>query len=374
MDYGLLLFLLISCFYLYCSQKFHGPRELPVAIAKRFGNLRHAVGHRPVLCYDGGSMLQKASTPHLVVFGEFFFDLVFYRLPEIPRAGTEVKTDHFVEAAGGGLSTTAMVAASLGTPTAVVTRVGTDAPLHTSWQKLIKLGIQTKACEFRKDFSTALTVCVALQNDRMMITHDSINARLGDLLMQPKVRRALQSARHVHFAFAFRNPERYLALLDKLRSRGVTLSADIGWNPDVLHSKRVSRVLRRLDLFFPNEDEARAITGESSPQKAAQQLARWVRTPVVKLGSQGSMAVIDGKVMHAPSRRVRVVDATGAGDAFDGGFLHAYLRGFPWMNCLRAGNICGAIAISAPGGTGVLPKPKALRNLRRSSKRTRETA
>jgi sugar/nucleoside kinase (ribokinase family) len=319
-------------------------------------------------------MLRKTSAPHLVVFGEFFFDLVFYRLPEPPRVGAEVRTDHFVEAAGGGLSTTAMVAASLGTPTAVVTRLGTDAPLHASWQKLLKLGIRTDACEFRKDFSTALTVCVALQGDRMMITHDSINARLDDLLMQPKVRRALLSARHVHFAFAFRSPERYLGLLDQLRSRGVTLSADIGWNPDVLGSKKIVRVLRRLDLFFPNEDEARTLTGESSAQKAAHQLARWVQTPVVKLGARGSLAVADGKVLRAPSRPVRVVDATGAGDAFDGGFLHAYLRGSPWLDCLRAGNICGAIAIGAPSGTGVLPKPRGLRNLHSPGNKTREVS
>ena len=97
-------------------------------------------------------MLRKTSTPHLVVFGEFFFDLVFYGLPEPPRAGAEVKTGHFVEAAGGGLATTAMAAASLGTPTAVVTRLGADAPLHTSWQKLVKLGIQTDACGSAKTF------------------------------------------------------------------------------------------------------------------------------------------------------------------------------------------------------------------------------
>lgn len=319
-------------------------------------------------------MIRETSAPHLVVFGEFFFDLVFYRLPDLPRAGAEVKTNHFVEAAGGGLSTTAMVAASLGTPTGVVTRLGADAPLHMSWQKLAKLGIRTDACEFRKDSSTALTVCAACQDDRMMITHDPINARLDDLLLKRKVRRALYSARHVHFAFAFRTPGRYLALLDGLRSRGVTLSADIGWNPDVLQSTRLSRLLRRFDLFFPNEDEARAITGESSPQAAAQQLARWVRVPVVKLGPRGSVAVIDGKVLRAPSRPVRVVDATGAGDAFDGGFLHAFLRRLPWMDCLRAGNICGAIAVKAPGGTGILPGPEALRGLRKSGNRTPKTA
>lgn len=135
----------------------------------------------------------------------------------------------------------------------------------------------------------------------MMVTHDPINARLDDLLTQKKMRRVLQSARHAHFAFAFRNLKKYLLLLDKLRSRGVTLSADVGWNPSVLRSQKVLRVFRRLDLFFPSEDEGRAITRESSPQKAAQHLARWVRIPVVRFGPRISLAVIYGKVLRAHS-------------------------------------------------------------------------
>jgi ribokinase len=63
----------------------------------------------------------------LAVFGEFFIDLVFYDLPRVPRLGEEVKTASFARFPGGGLATTALVAASLGTPTKVITRVGRDA-------------------------------------------------------------------------------------------------------------------------------------------------------------------------------------------------------------------------------------------------------
>lgn len=317
-------------------------------------------------------MSRPVSASRLIVFGEFFFDLVFYKLSKLPHMGLEVKTDYFVEAPGGGLSTTAMVAAALGTETSVVARVGTDAPLHAAWRRLADLGIKTDGCEFRKDFSTALTVCAAYGSDRMMITHDPINNRLGDLLLQPKVQRVLRAAKHIHFAFAFRNPRKWLPFLDDLRAHGVGLSADIGWNPEVLGSKSLPQMLRRLDFFFPNEAEAQAITGHSSPVKAAQHLARWVRSPVVKLGSRGSVAVIDGKVLRARSIPVRAVDATGAGDAYNAGFLHAYLQKWPWWDCLGAGNICGGIATTAPGGTGVLPEPgqlqKLLGNLRKSSK------
>lgn len=310
--------------------------------------------------------------PYFVVFGEFFFDLIFYELAHLPQMGLEVRTDSFVEAPGGGLSTTAMVAAALGTPTSVVTRVGADAPLHPAWQRLGKLGIRTDACEFRKDFSTALTVCAAYGTDRMLITHDPINKRLGDLLLQPKVQRLLRAARHVHFAFSFGHSRRWLPFLDDLRSHGVALSADIGWSPEIMQLKTLPRLLRRLDFFFPNETEAQTITGDSTPLQAVRHLARWVRYPVVKLGPQGSIAMIDGKVLREHSVSVRATDATGAGDAFNGGFLHAYLQKWSWKDCLRAGNICGAIATTAPGGTGILPSPVQLRRLLASVRRARK--
>jgi sugar/nucleoside kinase (ribokinase family) len=304
----------------------------------------------------------------LVVFGEFFIDLVFYDLPVAPRLGEEVKTRHFAELPGGGLATTALVAAALGTPTAAITRIGEDARLSPAWLRLVEGGVSVQACEFSSRLPTARTVCAAYNGDRMMITHDAINQRLSDLLRRPAVERQVQSAQHVHFACEMWPPRIWRPLLRDIRQRGATVSADIGWNPRLFKSSDLSSLLAELDFIFPNRIEALAITGERSTGKALEKLARTVRVPIIKLGDRGSLSVQNGKAIRANSIPVRAIDATGAGDAFNGGFLHAYLNGWPVQDCLRAGNICGALATTAAGGSSAIPTQKKLKRLMRAAR------
>jgi sugar/nucleoside kinase (ribokinase family) len=299
----------------------------------------------------------------LVVFGEFFRDLVFYDLPSAPRMGEEVKTASIARFPGGGLATTALVAASLGTPTKAITRVGRDALASPEWQTLVRSGISIRGCEFDPHLPTAITVSAAFNGDRMMITHDAVNAKLERLFQRKSVQKQLRTARHVHMACAMSPPQAWMRSIQRLRKRGLTFSLDVGWNPDTFQSSGFASLLREFEFVFPNEMEARAITGEKTVERAAKKLARWVRVPVVKLGADGSLAVRNGKILRELSIRVRSVDATGAGDAFNGGFLHGYLAGWKLEDCLRAGNICGALATTGAGGSCALPTQKSLRKL-----------
>jgi ribokinase len=299
----------------------------------------------------------------LVVFGEFFRDLVFYDLPRLPKMGEEVKTASVARFPGGGLATTALVAASLGTPTKVITRVGSDALTSPEWQMLVRSGITTEGCEFDPRLPTAITVSASFGGDRMMITHDTVNVKLEKLFRRSAVQRQLRTARHIHLACALRPPQVWMTAIRKLRKQGLTVSADMGWNPDVLESRRLPSLLKELEFVFPNEPEALAMSGEKTIEAAAMKLARWVRIPVIKLGPDGSLAVRDGKILRMKSIRVRAVDATGAGDAFNGGFLHGTLAGWPLEDCLRAGNICGALATTGAGGSCAVPRQKILKEL-----------
>jgi ribokinase len=302
----------------------------------------------------------------LVVFGEFFLDLIFYKLPRAPKLGEEVKTQYFAEFPGGGLATTALVAAGLGTSTAVVTRIGKDAQSNQSWQKLVRRGIFVGACEFSAKFPTAMTVCAAYDGDRMMITYDTINRNLHKLLARPAVRGQLHKAKHLHLACALSPPQAWIPAIRRLRSQGLTISLDVGWNPEVLQSPRLPAFLRECDFVFPNEIEARTMTGEKSVERAAKKLAQWVRLPVVKLGRDGCIAVQEEKVLRVKSIHVHTVDATGAGDAFNGGFLNGYLSGRILEDCLRLGNICGAMATTCPGGSStILSRGKLLELMKR---------
>jgi sugar/nucleoside kinase (ribokinase family) len=303
----------------------------------------------------------------LVVLGEFFLDLVFYDLPDVPRLGEEVKTRRFAELPGGGLATTALVAAGLGTPTTVVTRIGPDAKLSPAWQKLARSRVSVQACEVSPRLPTARTVCAAYNGDRMMITHDVINRRLEKLLNRPAAQRQIRSPNHLHLACALWPARAWLPLIRRLRGQGLTLSADIGWNPHVFRSPDLPRLLGEFDFAFPNEIEARAITGEEVTEKALKKLAEWVRVPVIKLGAAGSVAIQDGKVIRAKPIRMHVREATGAGDAFNGGFLHGYLSGWELKDCMRAGNVCGALATTAAGGSSAVPTQKRLMELMRTT-------
>jgi sugar/nucleoside kinase (ribokinase family) len=290
----------------------------------------------------------------LVVFGEFFSDMIFYQLPRRPLFGEEQKTDSFLVAPGGGLSTTAIAASRLGTATGIITRVGADARSLPTWNDIVHEKLDITACEFRKDLPTALTVCVAYKNDRMMVTHEPINNRLEDLLDSKAVQRKLEQTRHVHLACALHRPTKWLPVLRRLRERGITVSADFGWNPDISVTQLIS-IVQHCEFIFPNEREARAVTGTTSARRALEKLQDWVRVPVVKMGTKGALLLADGKVHEQPGLHLPMVDATGTGDAFDGGFLHAFLHGADWDECLRAGNICGSLAGTRPGGSRGLP-------------------
>jgi ribokinase len=345
----------------------YASKEIVLAANDQSGNRGevNAARERTVstACYDHAQMTSPPARTQveLVVFGEFFFDLVFYQLPRAPKFGEEVKTRHFAEYPGGGLATTALTAARLGTSTAVVTRVGADARRNPAWQALVGSRIFAGACEFSSKFPTAMTVCAAYGGDRMMITHDAINRNLDTLLRQTGVRRQFPKARHLHLACAPYPLDRWISPIRELRAQGLTISLDIGWNPEVLRSPKLSAMVRHCDFVFPNALEARAMTGEKTVDQAARKLAQQVRVPIVKLGREGSIAVQDHRLLRAKSVPVRVVDATGAGDAFNGGFLHAYLSGWSTEDCLRAGNICGAMAATRPGGSAALLSRRRLR-------------
>jgi sugar/nucleoside kinase (ribokinase family) len=81
---------------------------------------------------------------------------------------------------------------------------------------------------------------------------------------------------------------------------------------------------------------------------------------VIKLGKRGSRWIADALDLRAPAPRLRAVDTTGAGDAFNGGFLFALLGGRPPRDCLRAGNFVGARSTLAAGGLDALPRGRDL--------------
>ena len=100
------------------------------------------------------------------------------------------------------------------------------------------------------------------------------------------------------------------------------------------------------------------IAGDADATQAAAQVLAIMRggTLVVKQGAAGATAFAANQPpIHAPALPVTPADTTGAGDAFDAGFLNQYIQGSDLAGGMRFGAICGALSTTAPGGIGALP-------------------
>jgi sugar/nucleoside kinase (ribokinase family) len=97
------------------------------------------------------------------------------------------------------------------------------------------------------------------------------------------------------------------------------------------------------------------ITGLEDVEQAARELSRGGTMVVVKRGPEGALAVEGDDLVTAPARPIRGVDAVGAGDSFDAGFIAGLLDGRPLPERLAFANVCGALSMRAPGGTAAQP-------------------
>jgi len=146
-------------------------------------------------------------------------------------------------------------------------------------------------------------------------------------------------------------------LFRQARRAGLTISLDSGYDPEERWGGDDLLVaLGLVDMFIPNETEARAVSGVNDTEGALRELAGRVKLAVVKCGPDGALSLKDGQIIRSPGFKVEVQDTTGAGDSFNAGFLHAYVvQGLPLEEALRFANACGALSTTGFGGTAAQP-------------------
>ncbi|MFZ5479593.1 MAG: adenosine kinase [Myxococcota bacterium] len=131
---------------------------------------------------------------------------------------------------------------------------------------------------------------------------------------------------------------------------GVPISLDVA-DPFVARTitSDVQHLLKSfVDVAFLNRDEALVVTGKEG-EEAVYELSTWCKVAVVKLGAGGSLVRTAGTTHRVPVFPVKVADTTGAGDAYAGGFLYGWLRGWPVEKCGELGSRIAALTVSQVG-------------------------
>ena len=252
---------------------------------------------------------------------------------------------------GGSSAITAFNLSKLGARVGFAAVVGQDLFGRFVDERMSSAGIDLTALRRHPREKTGITVWCQNGKRRAGLTYlGTIEALRPSDLMEPYLRRA----RHLHVGayFLLRNFHSGAARVFRhARRLGLTTSLDCNFDPAEKWDSGLREVLRHVDIFLPNETEALRLSGSTSVKTAALDLAGLARAVVVKLGARGALVATGQETFRVPAVKARVVDATGAGDSFNAGFLAAYLRGCPLAECAKSGAEAGARSVQHIGGT-----------------------
>jgi sugar/nucleoside kinase (ribokinase family) len=293
----------------------------------------------------------------VLVVGELNVDMIVSGLDTLPKLAQEIIAADLQMKLGSSSAICAAGLARLGVEVDFIGKVGDNYFGDFVTEELRELSVGTRHVVRDPAVRTGTTISLTYPRDRALVTYLGGIATLRLTEIQTSI---LQDYDHLHVGSYFlqRGLQPGLQdLLDSAHRTGLTTSLDPGWDPEERWGgDMLLELLVLVDIFFPNEGEACAITGAGDAELALRELAQRTRLVVVKQGAEGAMALHDGEIVRSPGFKVDVADTTGAGDSFDACFLFAHLvQGQPLEGALRFANACGALSATGYGGTAAQP-------------------
>jgi ribokinase len=277
----------------------------------------------------------------LVVVGDYAWDVLIRTNTVLQSGGDTVGEVQL--APGGSAANAAVWAQRCGLPSTFVGKIGRDRFGTLAQENLDDEGVESYLIATEAHLTGSVAVWIDHTGQRSMVSGKGADHAL---LPQELPRSLIVSARHVHLSgwSFFDDPPRAAVRAAAILARGsgATLSLDpasfqmieeMGTDAFVAVTADLG-----IDLFFPNAQEAATLSGEREPARMAAALReRYGAEVALKLDAQGAYVLERGATsgVPVPPKSNRLVDATGAGDAFAGAFLSRRLQGASALDAAR---------------------------------------
>jgi sugar/nucleoside kinase (ribokinase family) len=275
-------------------------------------------------------------------------------ISHLPPAGQLVLAERLPLAVGGCAANAAVDLARVGVNVAVVGCVGRDVFGEFIVRSLAAAGANTDSIELLPDADTSGTLIVNVAGeDRRFIHAIGANGRFeARHIPMERVRQAKVLYVGGYMVMPALEAGRLADVFRQARAAGVKTVLDIVLPGPGDHWPQLSPVLAETDIFLPNTDEAAVITGLKDPREQALRFREsGAGTVVITSGGEGTVLVNDRVRLHSRAYPVTYVGGTGAGDAFDAGFITGLLAGADERGCLEWGSALGASCVRSISAT-----------------------
>lgn len=257
---------------------------------------------------------------------------------------------------GGSCSIFACQAAKLGLNVAGIGKVGNDLLGSLVIESMSKSGVDTHHIKIDETIKTGASVILCKNDgDRCMLTYSGSIDEASVDQFTPEI---FNETKHLHIGSYYLTKKikpYYPLIIEKLKKQNATISLDTNWDPEEIWSDGLWDVLTQTDIFLPNENEIKAISGKKTVESSVDALLDYVPIIAVKMGENGACLYTKKAEWHEPALKVVAVDTVGAGDSFDAGVVYGMLSGYDLQKCLKAGIICGSLNTRKAGGIAGQP-------------------
>jgi len=277
-------------------------------------------------------------------------------IARLPEAGELTVVDGYVMGAGGCASNTAACLARLGRQVSAMGKIGQDLPGDFIVHDLERLGVDASAVRRSSTHPTSTTYIVNVRGQDRRYFH-CIGAN-ADFVVRDIDISMLAGARALYvggyMVMPGWQPNDLATLFREAKRQGLMTVLDVVIGAGTHASLAdVKPVLPYTDLFLPNDDEARALTGQDDPPAQAEILSHSNPdcTIAITLGRRGALVRWQGRTFRADAYSVQAIDESGAGDAFAAGFVAGMLEQWPLEHTIRFASAVGASCTRALGCT-----------------------
>ncbi len=300
----------------------------------------------------------------VVIVGELNVDLILNNIEGDIEIGKEVFSRNMTLTLGSSSAIFASNLSVLGTNVSFIGKIGNDNFGDLVVTSLQKSGVDISNLISTPDNYTGITVAMSYGDDRAMVTYPGA---MSELKVVDITDDKLAEARHLHVSSIFLQegllPD-IQVLFQRAKSLGMTTSLDPQWDPSEKWNVNMEELLPYVDIFLPNESELMAMTNTVSIEEGINKIIAFSNNIVVKQGTKGVSLFSKNKRIDVPAfLNNDVVDAIGAGDSFNSGFINAFIKGKEITKCLEDGAITGAINTTASGGTTAFEDKEKVKQL-----------
>jgi sugar/nucleoside kinase (ribokinase family) len=288
----------------------------------------------------------------VIVVGELNVDLILNELDGFPEIGKEILARKMTLTLGSSSAIFASNISSLGAQVAFIGKIGNDKFGEVVLESLQNNHVDVSMIKVDDECGTGATIVLNVEEDRANTTYPGA---MDFLTINDISEDDLSRAKHLHFSSYFLQPgmrNDVGKLFRTAKALGLTTSFDMQWDPEENWDLDIEDVLPHVDVFLPNEKELIYLSRKNDLNEAIHLIKKYTDILVIKSGNRGSTVCFGDEIKSLPAfLNENVVDAIGAGDSFNAGFIYKFIRGSSIPECQEFGNLAGAMSTTAAGGT-----------------------